>query len=33
MVGQPFKAGVHWIRGLKPSATVSRHAVTESAPL
>ena len=28
MVAQPFKAGVHWIRGLKPSATISRHAVT-----
>ena len=30
MVAQPFKAGVHWIRGLKPSATISRHSVTET---
>ena len=27
MVGQPFKAGI-WSRGLKPSATLSRHSVT-----
>ena len=31
MVAQPFKAGVHWIRRLKPSATVCRHSVTRSA--
>ncbi len=30
MVAQPFQAGVHWIRGLKPSATISRHSVTET---
>ena len=28
MVAQSFKAGVHWIRRLKPAATISRHAVT-----
>ena len=27
MVAQPFKAGI-WSRGLKPSATLSRHSVT-----
>ena len=27
-VGQPFKAG--WCRGLKPSATISRHSVTNT---
>ncbi len=29
MVGQPFKAGV-LTRGLKPSATLSRHSVTNA---
>ena len=28
-VGQPFKAGI-WCRGLKPSATISRHSVTNT---
>ena len=30
MVDRPFKAGFCPIRGLKPSATISRHSVTNT---